>query len=191
MNHNRSPSFRRSPIQKPPESDSIKHKDKSSRQSFISHASLKADQPSCSKKFIGDTGEFRKHSNTQLNGITTPIVYQPSMKYRNIGKNGLRVPSFGIACWQLMSSKLTDEQAESIIQTAYENGIFYFDTGDAFNNGKSEQMLGNILKKFDWPRNTYVISTKLFWNCPVDQNNKNNKSKFLLTNLTEIIMTNK
>lgn len=90
-----------------------------------------------------------------------------------------------------MSSKLTDEQAESIIQTAYENGIFYFDTGDAFNNGKSEQMLGNILKKFDWPRNTYVISTKLFWNCPVDQNNKNNKSKFLLTNLTEIIMTNK
>lgn len=98
-----------------------------------------------------------------------------------------------------MSSKISEDQAESIIQAAYEKvgvgsenwqnkiikmiyfqttqGIFYFDTGDAFCNGKSEQLLGNILKKFNWPRNSYVVSTKLFWNNPVDQPPNKNKSK--------------
>lgn len=127
MNHNRSPSFRRSPIQKPPESDSIKHKDKSSRQSFINHgSSLKADQPSSSRKFFSESSEFRKHSNTQLNaptlqnGHATPTIYQPSMKYRNVGKSGLRVSSYGIAVWQNMSSKIGEEQVEAIVQAAYE-----------------------------------------------------------------------
>ena len=83
MNHNRSPSFRRSPIQKPSgESDSIKHKDKSQRQSFISHhGQSHKEQPTCSKK-LNDSSEFRKHSNTQLNGHATPNIYQPSLKYR-------------------------------------------------------------------------------------------------------------
>lgn len=80
------------------------------------------------------------------------------MKYRNIGKSGLKVPSYGIAVWQNMSSKLSEDQAESILKTAYENGIYYFDSGDAFNNGQSEILLGNLLKKFDWPRNSFVVS---------------------------------
>lgn len=46
---------------------------------------------------------------------------------------------------------------------AYENGINYFDTGDVFANGKGEIALGNILKKKNWPRNSYVVSTKIFW----------------------------
>ena len=122
----------------------------------------------------------------------------PVNRFRNVGKSGLRVSSYGIAVWQNMSSKISEEQVESIVQTAYEKvrfqrdhfeiqtdetfflqtqGIFYFDTGDAFCNGKSEQLLGNILKKFNWPRNSYVVSTKLFWNHPVDQPPNKNKSE--------------
>lgn len=187
MNHNRSPSFRRSPIQKPADGDSIKHKDKSSRHSFINHhgSSLKATDASCSRSLY-DASDLRKHSihlNGHQNGILTPNIYQPLMKYRNIGKSGLRIPSFGIAVWSNMSSKLTNEQAETILQTAYENGIYYFDTGDAFHNGKAEILLGNAIKKFEWPRSSFVVSTKLFWNHPVidnqSQTNKN-KSKLLL-----------
>lgn len=42
------------------------------------------------------------------------------MKYRNVGKSGLRVSSYGIAVWQNMSSKIGEEQVESIVQAAYE-----------------------------------------------------------------------
>lgn len=51
-----------------------------------------------------------------------------------------------------------------MISVAYENGVNYFDTGDAFVNGRCEVMLGNILRKRGWKRNTYMVSTKLFWN---------------------------
>lgn len=53
--------------------------------------------------------------------------------------------------------------ADEILTTAFENGINYFDTGDAFCNGQSEIVLGNILKKKDWARNSYIVSSKIFW----------------------------
>ena len=40
--------------------------------------------------------------------------------HRSVGKSGLRVSSYGIAVWQNMSSKIGEDLAESIIQTAYE-----------------------------------------------------------------------
>ena len=62
---------------------------------------------------------------------------------------------------------------------AYENGIYYFDTGDAFNNGKSESLLGLIIKKQVWPRNSFVVSTKLFWSHSFDHLGNKNKRNYL------------
>ncbi|KFM82892.1 Voltage-gated potassium channel subunit beta-3, partial [Stegodyphus mimosarum] len=53
--------------------------------------------------------------------------------------------------------------AEDIVSVAYENGINLFDTADIYAGGKSEILLGRILKKKDWKRSTYNVATKLFW----------------------------
>ncbi|XP_017476531.1 PREDICTED: voltage-gated potassium channel subunit beta-2-like [Rhagoletis zephyria] len=85
-----------------------------------------------------------------------------TMKYRNIGKNGLRVPLLAFAAWQCFG-QLDEAVADSVLTTAYENGINYFDTGDAFAGGAAEVMLGSILKRKAWRRSSYIVSSKLFW----------------------------
>lgn len=82
--------------------------------------------------------------------------------HRNIGKNGLRVPILAFSAWNSFSL-ISPDTAEAIITAAFENGVNYFDTGDAFQNGQAEIMLGNVLKKKEWPRSSYIISTKIFW----------------------------
>ena len=49
------------------------------------------------------------------------------------------------------------------MQTAWDNGINFFDTAEAYANGESEVEMGNALKELDWPRDEYVLSTKIFF----------------------------
>lgn len=70
----------------------------------------------------------------------------------------------GFSVWSAFGTRLSEPAAEELISVAYDNGINYFDTGDGFVNGRCEVMLGNILKKRGWKRNSYVVATKLFWN---------------------------
>ncbi len=51
--------------------------------------------------------------------------------------------------------------AESCIDRAYELGINFFDTANVYARGKSEQVVGKSLRKFD--RSTYVVATKVFF----------------------------
>ncbi|KAH7643933.1 aldo-keto reductase family 1-like protein [Dermatophagoides farinae] len=91
-----------------------------------------------------------------------PPQERVAMKYRNIGKNGLRVPILAFSAWNSFSH-VSEDTAEKIITAALENGVNYFDTGDAFENGRAETLLGKVLKRRPWPRNSYIISTKIFW----------------------------
>ena len=49
------------------------------------------------------------------------------------------------------------------MKLAYDNGVNFFDNAEAYASGKSEIVMGNILKKMGWERSTYVISSKVFW----------------------------
>ena len=82
---------------------------------------------------------------------------------RNLGKSGLKVPLVGLAVWTTFGTRMTDQAAEELINMAYEHGVNYFDTGDAFGNGRCELVLGNVLRRKNWRRNSFLVSTKLFW----------------------------
>ena len=47
--------------------------------------------------------------------------------------------------------------------TAYENGVNFFDNAEAYASGKSEQVMGNILRKKGWAHDTFLVSSKVFW----------------------------
>lgn len=47
------------------------------------------------------------------------------------------------------------------LQCAWDNGINFFDTAEVYANGESEIEMGQALKELDWPRDEYVLSTKV------------------------------
>ncbi|XP_048853764.1 voltage-gated potassium channel subunit beta-2 [Brienomyrus brachyistius] len=86
-----------------------------------------------------------------------------SMKYRNLGKSGLRVSCLGLGTWVTFGSQISDEMAENLMTIAYENGINLFDTAEVYASGRAEITLGNIIRKKGWRRSSFVVTTKIYW----------------------------
>ncbi|XP_029557133.1 voltage-gated potassium channel subunit beta-3 isoform X1 [Salmo trutta] len=86
-----------------------------------------------------------------------------SMKYRNLGKSGLRVSCLGLGTWVTFGSQISDEMAENLMTIAYEAGVNLFDTAEVYASGRAEITLGNIIKKKGWRRSSYVVTTKIYW----------------------------
>ncbi|XP_036447984.1 voltage-gated potassium channel subunit beta-2 isoform X2 [Colossoma macropomum] len=101
----------------------------------------------------------------RTNGVTLQecVSYQTGMRYRNLGKSGLRVSCLGLGTWVTFGGQITDEIAEQLMTLAYENGINLFDTAEVYAAGKAEMVLGSIIKKKGWRRSSLVITTKIYW----------------------------
>jgi len=85
------------------------------------------------------------------------------MEYRRLGKSGLQVSALSFGSWVTFAHQIDDSIAEECMQVAYENGINFFDNAEAYASGKSELVMGKILKKMNWDRTTYIVSSKVFW----------------------------
>lgn len=85
------------------------------------------------------------------------------MEYRRLGRSGLQVSALSFGSWVTFGAQVADDTAERCMRIAYDNGVNFFDNAEAYANGKSEIVMGNILKKMGWDRSSYVISSKVFW----------------------------
>jgi voltage-dependent potassium channel beta subunit len=85
------------------------------------------------------------------------------MEYRRLGKSGLQVSALSFGSWITFGAQVGDDVAEACMAAAYDAGVNFFDNAEAYAGGKSETVMGNILKKFGWDRSTYVVSSKVFW----------------------------
>jgi voltage-dependent potassium channel beta subunit len=85
------------------------------------------------------------------------------MEYRRLGKSGLQVSTLSFGSWVTFGSQVGDDTAEKCMKLAYDHGVNFFDNAEAYAGGKSEEVMGNILKKMNWERSSYIVSTKVFW----------------------------
>ncbi|WP_053372415.1 aldo/keto reductase family protein [Paenibacillus sp. FJAT-27812] len=83
------------------------------------------------------------------------------MKYRKLGKSGLKVSEIGLGSWLTYGTATEAETAQACIHKAYDNGINFFDTANAYNNGEAEKVMGHALKEYN--RSSYVLATKVFF----------------------------
>jgi voltage-dependent potassium channel beta subunit len=67
---------------------------------------------------------------------------------------------------------------------AYDNGINFFDNAEVYALGQSEEMMGRVLKKKNWDRSSYVVSSKAFWGWRGTEN-KPNQTGLSRKHLTE------
>lgn len=85
------------------------------------------------------------------------------MEYKNLGRSGLKVSKLSLGSWVTFGNQIGDDVAEALMVKAYDAGINFFDNAEVYANGKSEEVMGNILKKMGWGRDTFVVSSKVFW----------------------------
>ncbi|MFS1511932.1 aldo/keto reductase family protein [Chengkuizengella sp. SCS-71B] len=83
------------------------------------------------------------------------------MKYRRLGRAGIKVSEIGLGSWLTYGGSVGDNNAEAIVDRAYELGINFFDTANAYYNGAAEEVVGRALSKY--PRHSYVLATKVFF----------------------------
>jgi voltage-dependent potassium channel beta subunit len=86
-----------------------------------------------------------------------------AMEYRYLGKTGLQVSALSLGSWITFGNQISDEVAEALMIKAYDKGVNFFDNAELYANGKSEIVMGNILKKQGWSRDTWMVSSKVYW----------------------------
>ncbi len=85
------------------------------------------------------------------------------MEYTNLGKSGLQISRLSLGSWLTFGKQIGDDVAERLMDIAYENGINFFDNAEIYARGKSEEVMGTILKKKNWSRDSYIVSSKAFF----------------------------
>jgi aryl-alcohol dehydrogenase-like predicted oxidoreductase len=85
------------------------------------------------------------------------------MEYRRLGKAGLKLSELSLGAWVTYGNQVGEEIAQECMIAAYEAGVNFFDNAEAYANGRAEVVMGNVLKKMGWRRESYVVSTKIFW----------------------------
>lgn len=87
------------------------------------------------------------------------------MKKINLGTSQVEVSNIALGCMRM--NNLSDEKAQTVIKTAIEAGINFFDHADIYGQGESEIIFGRAIKALNIPRESIIIQSK----CGIDQKN--------------------
>ena len=85
------------------------------------------------------------------------------MQYRRLGRAGLRVSALSLGSWVTYHNQVGADSAVEMMAAAFDGGINFFDNAEGYAGGRSEEIMGQALKRLGWPRLNYVVSTKFFW----------------------------
>jgi voltage-dependent potassium channel beta subunit len=95
------------------------------------------------------------------------------MEYRRLGSAGLKVSLLSYGSWVTYGKQMDPEAAGACMKAAWEQGVNFFDNAEAYEAGRSEEIMGVALKKMGWSRASYVVSTKIFFGLHDGVNEKN------------------
>ncbi len=104
------------------------------------------------------------------------------MKYRNVGNSGLQVSEIAVGSWMTaLQDSAAQAVAKDVIRLAYESGVNFFDCADAYSGGEAERFLGKVLREY--PRSSYVISSKVFFPTGLGVNDRGLSRKHITENI--------
>jgi voltage-dependent potassium channel beta subunit len=108
------------------------------------------------------------------------------MKYRPLGKYGIKLSTIGIGSWLTYGMGIDDKTALNCIKTALDEGIIFFDTADIYNKGEAEFSLGRIFfDKLKTRREDIVIASKCFWPMSPNPNDRGLSRKHIIESVNK------
>jgi voltage-dependent potassium channel beta subunit len=85
------------------------------------------------------------------------------MQYRRVGSSGLQLSALSFGAWVTFGQQVGRAQARDMLALAHDRGVNYFDNAETYNNGVAEQVMGDVLADLRFPRDSYCVSSKVFF----------------------------
>jgi voltage-dependent potassium channel beta subunit len=95
------------------------------------------------------------------------------MQYRIMGRTGLQLSALSFGSWVSFHKQIDDNIADELMGLAYDRGVNFFDNAEVYALGRSEEMMGRVLKKKSWDRTSYVVSSKVYFGWRGKENKPN------------------
>jgi len=104
------------------------------------------------------------------------------MNYRRLGRAGIKVSELSFGSWVTYGNQMDTRLARECMAAAFDAGVNFFDNAEVYASGKSEEIMGEVLKQMGWPRLQYLVSTKFFWGIEEGPNSRNTLNRKYLLN---------
>ena len=85
------------------------------------------------------------------------------MKYRKLGKSGLKISELSFGSWVTFNKQVDSGLAERMFGTCFDAGVNFFDNAEGYEAGESEIVMGKALSALNRPRDSYCVSSKVFF----------------------------
>ena len=103
------------------------------------------------------------------------------MKYRNVGKAGIKVSEIALGSWL---TKLEDTEAVDaamqVANDAFDAGVNFYDCADAYSGGDAEKFLGTFIAQHT--REDLVVSSKVYFGTGKSVNGRGLSRKHIFNN---------
>jgi voltage-dependent potassium channel beta subunit len=90
------------------------------------------------------------------------------MEYRRLGRSGLKLSALSYGAWVTFGNQVDRKKAGELLALAYDHGVNYFDNAETYSAGEAERVMGQALKDLDWPRDSYCVSSKVYFGAVSD-----------------------
>ncbi|MET0918009.1 MAG: aldo/keto reductase, partial [Burkholderiales bacterium] len=91
------------------------------------------------------------------------VLASNAMNYRRLGRSGLKLGELSFGSWVTYANQVDTRAARELMAAAFAAGVNFFDNAEVYANGRSEEIMGAVLKELRWPRTKYAVSTKFYW----------------------------
>ena len=85
------------------------------------------------------------------------------MEYRKLGAAGLKLSQLSFGSWVTFNKQVDAGLAERMFGTCFDAGVNFFDNAEGYEAGGSEIVMGKALKALNRPRDSYCVSSKVFF----------------------------
>lgn len=107
------------------------------------------------------------------------------MKYRRVGKSGLKISEISIGAWLTYGGSVEAAEAEKVLRVAIDAGINFIDISDIYARGEAEKVVGQAIRGIK--RSDLVISSKLFWPMTDNVNDRGLSRKHIMESIEKTL----
>jgi voltage-dependent potassium channel beta subunit len=85
------------------------------------------------------------------------------LNYRRLGSAGIKISELSLGAWITYGGQVGEDVALKCMSAAYDAGVNFFDNAEVYSDGNAEIIMGNVIKRLRWQRESIVVSSKVFW----------------------------